>query len=168
MAALNSWFSAVYLHFSAVCLLFLKIWILAPKLSFSETFCHYGGLSPKLWNSWFSTLCLLFCLHFQLFVYIVSCLFTFFNCLFTFLLTLSAVYLHFSAVYLHFSFVCLHFQLFVLIFFSCLFTFLKITSLNSPFWQKSREISMFLLQIQKVNKQLIVYIFKNLNFRAKT
>jgi hypothetical protein len=131
-------FSAVCLHFFSClftifkckqfsCLFtFLKIWIFAPKLSFSETFCHYGGLSPKLWNSWFSTLCLLFCLHFQLFVYIVSCLFTFFNCLFTFLLTLSAVYLHFSAVYLHFSFVCLHFQQFVYIFFSCLFTFLKI------------------------------------------
>ena len=29
---------------------FIKIWILAPKLSFSETFCHYDSLSPKLWN----------------------------------------------------------------------------------------------------------------------
>ena len=134
---------------------FLKIWIFAPKLSFSETFCHYGGLSPKLWNSWFSTLCL----HFQLFVYIVSCLFTFFNCLFTFLLTLSAVYLHFSAVCLlflkiwilapklSFSETFCHYGGFKFLIFSCLFTFF------------SCLFTFF---------QLFVYIFKNLNFRAKT
>ena len=39
----------VYNFFSCL-FTFLKIWIFAPKLSFSETFCHYGGLSPKLWN----------------------------------------------------------------------------------------------------------------------
>ena len=46
-----------------------------------------------------------------------------------------------AAACLHFTAVCLHFQLFVLIFFSCLFTFLKITSLNSTFWQKSDDFS---------------------------
>jgi len=139
---------------------FLKIWIFAPKLSFSETFCHYGGfkflISSCLFTffsclftfvsclfTFFSAVCLLFLKIWILapkrsfsetFCHYGGFKFLIFNSLFTFLLTLSAVYLHFS-------FVCLHFQLFVLIFFSCLFTFLKITSLNSTFWQKSDDFS---------------------------
>ena len=134
-------------------------------------------------------------LDFQHFVYIcqlficlfISCLFTFFSCLFTIsnfqakhwkIMTFFAKMATLNSCFIYF-FVYMFSCLFTI--FSCLFTFfspdnvnknvnkqLKITSLNSTFWQKSRETSMFLLQIQKVNKQLIVYIFKNLNFRAKT
>ena len=88
----------------------------------------------------------------------------------SFCLHLSAVCLHFSAVCLHFSLVCLHFQLFVLIFFSCLFTFLKITSLNSTFWQKSDDFSAVCLHFFSclfTFFQLFVYIFKIWIFAPK-
>ena len=183
MATLNSWFSNVCLHLSAVCLFIcLFISCLFTFSNFQTKHWFLQSLLPRktLDFQHFVYICQLFI--YQLFVYFfvswlfalsaVCLLFRMFkqniekswlfcqNGDFKFLFTFSAVCLQFSAV-------CLQF-------FSAdnvnknVNKQLKFTSLNSTFWQKSREISMFLLQIQKVNKQLIVYIFKNLNFRAKT
>ena len=49
-SCLFTFFQLFVYNFFSCLFTFLKIWIFAPKLSFSETFCHYGGLSPKLWN----------------------------------------------------------------------------------------------------------------------
>ena len=132
---------------------FLKIWIFAPKLSFSETFCHYGGLSPKMWNSWFSTLCL----HFQLFVYIVSCLFVylFIYQLFVYFFEFSNKTLIFAKSFATknswFSAFCLHlsavylfiYQLFVYFFVSWLFTLSAVCLLFRIFKQNIEKSWLF-------------------------